>query len=255
MTDPQSQNGWFKTPNVLIDRMHTMPKSAVLVLLVLLRHADVQGRAWPSINTIQRLAGIRKRSTLWALAWLESNGFIKRIRRKTATGADQSTVYELQAPLSGECNQGTTGGSRIAQGWFPHCTGGVQWGNHEQDQIEEDSMNKTMYCSEPSKKASEPQPSEKAVMTFTCVGTGPSEWTLTAGKLQEYRDAFPGIDVLSECRRARQWLIDNPPRRKTAKGMPRFLNSWLSRAQDRAGRNGQPMAKPKSEANRLRYLD
>jgi len=255
MTDPQSQNGWFKTPNVLIDRMHTMPKSAVLVLLVLLRYADVQGRAWPSVGTLQRMAGVRKRTLFRALAWLDRHGFIRRIRRKTATGADLSSMYELQPPLLVECHKGTTGSSQMTLGWFPNDTGGVSNGNHEEYQREEDQRNKTIYCSEPSKKASEPQPSEKAVMTFTCVGTGPSEWTLTAGKLQEYRDAFPGIDVLSECRRARQWLIDNPPRRKTAKGMPRFLNSWLSRAQDRAGRNGQPMAKPKSEANRLRYLD
>jgi len=232
-----------------------IPNSALRVLLVLMRHADAQGQAWPSLNTIQHLAGIRKRSTLWALTWLQANGFIKRTRRKTPTGADQSSVYELQPPLLGECNKETTGGSRIAQGWFPHCTGGVQWGNHEQEPIEQESMNKIMYCSEPSKKASEPNHDEAAVLTFQCVGTGPSQWTLTASKLQQYREAFPGIDVLAECRKARQWLIDNPPRRKTAKGMPRFLNSWLSRAQDRAGRNGQPAPKPKAKTTNLPYLN
>jgi len=42
--------------------------------------------------------------------------------------------------------------------------------------------------------------------------------------------------VLAQCRKALQWLRDNADRQKTARGMTRFLNSWLSRAaKDRAG--------------------
>ena len=54
-------------------------------------------------------------------------------------------------------------------------------------------------------------------------------WGLTAAKLAEYRETFPGFDVEAELRLARQWCIDNPGKRKTAKGMPKFLTSWLSR--------------------------
>jgi hypothetical protein len=63
------------------------------------------------------------------------------------------------------------------------------------------------------------------------VGNGQT-WTLAGSKLDEWSSAYPHLDVEAELRKARQWLIDNPPKRKTLRGMPRFLNGWLSRAQD-----------------------
>ena len=68
------------------------------------------------------------------------------------------------------------------------------------------------------------------VLSFPCVGPV-KEWQLRESKLSEWNESYSGaVDVLSECRKARQWLKDNPARRKTANGMPRFLGAWLSRA-------------------------
>lgn len=59
---------------------------------------------------------------------------------------------------------------------------------------------------------------------------GEGQWGLTAGKLKELEEAFPDKNVTTEIAKAKQWLIDNPTRRKTHKGMSRFLNNWLERA-------------------------
>lgn len=56
-----------------------------------------------------------------------------------------------------------------------------------------------------------------------------SKWELPPEKVSEYQTSFPGIDVHREMLKAGQWLIDNPAKRKTAKGMPRFLSGWLGR--------------------------
>lgn len=90
-------------------------------------------------------------------------------------------------------------------------------------------------CSELASPTSEPH-----VLLFPCVGKGPKEWALTAAKLAEYQDAFPGVDALAECRKALQWCRDNPRNRKTAAGMPRFLTNWLSRAQDKGVSGARP---------------
>jgi len=94
-------------------------------------------------------------------------------------------------------------------------------------------------CSEPPKSAaSEPQemiPAEPPLMVFPCVGRGPLEWPLTSAKLSEYLESYPGVDALLECRRALQWCRDNPTRRKTYAGMGKFLNGWLSKAQNNGG--------------------
>ena len=42
--------------------------------------------------------------------------------------------------------------------------------------------------------------------------------------------------MLKELRKIRQWCIDNPERKKTLRGVPRFVNNWLSRAQDKPKR-------------------
>jgi hypothetical protein len=75
---------------------------------------------------------------------------------------------------------------------------------------------------------------DPVLLVFSTVGNGPAEWALKESKIREYRETFPALDVLAECRRALQWLRDNPRNRKTAKGMPRYLGGWLSRAQNRA---------------------
>lgn len=105
-------------------------------------------------------------------------------------------------------------------------------------------------CSEP-QAASEP-PDLEVVMSFETVGEGPKIWGLAQAKLDEYQQSYPGIDALAECRKALQWSRDNPTKRKTAKGMPKFLSGWLSRAQD-SGRpamaNGQHELRPALDPN------
>jgi len=54
-------------------------------------------------------------------------------------------------------------------------------------------------------------------------------WELPSEKLAEYEKTFRDIDIHRELLKAAQWLLDNPGRRKTARGMPRFLSGWLSR--------------------------
>lgn len=61
------------------------------------------------------------------------------------------------------------------------------------------------------------------------------EWALTDPFVAQMREAFPTLDVMAEMRKAKAWILANESKRKTAAGMPRFLNSWLGRAQDRGG--------------------
>ena len=54
-------------------------------------------------------------------------------------------------------------------------------------------------------------------------------WLLPQARLDEYKQTFPAIDIEFELRKASQWLKDNPSKRKTSKGMTRFLSGWLGR--------------------------
>lgn len=88
-------------------------------------------------------------------------------------------------------------------------------------------------CPEP-KKASAAGP---PVMTFAT--NGPiKEFHLMQDKVDEWQSCYPTMDVLGELRRARQWLLDSPVRKKTAKGMTKYLGAWLAHTNDysRSGR-------------------
>ena len=88
--------------------------------------------------------------------------------------------------------------------------------------------------SEPKQVRSEPTPptSSRAVLVFPVVGERKA-WELTQEFLDTLAERYPTIDVLSEARKALAWIEANPARRKTAKGMPRFIVNWLNRATER----------------------
>ena len=55
------------------------------------------------------------------------------------------------------------------------------------------------------------------------------QWQLTRAKRDEYATTYPQLDLDDELTKACQWCIDNPGKRKTNRGMPKFLNGWLGR--------------------------
>ena len=71
------------------------------------------------------------------------------------------------------------------------------------------------------------------------------EFLIHQADIDQWQDTFPGIDVLSEVKKARQWSIDNPKRRKTNAGIRRHITAWLGRAQDKHGKDhGYGPSKP-----------
>ena len=63
----------------------------------------------------------------------------------------------------------------------------------------------------------------------------------------QWQKTYPAIDVHQELNAMESWLDANPTRRKTPKGIKRFINSWLARAQDRGG---SPQAKSRRNSSR-----
>ena len=73
-------------------------------------------------------------------------------------------------------------------------------------------------------------------MTFPLAGG--AEHAITSTHVAELSRLYPGVDPEQELRKAKGWLIANPTRRKTPRGIARFLHGWLCRAQDRGRGNG-----------------
>lgn len=60
-----------------------------------------------------------------------------------------------------------------------------------------------------------------------------SEHPVTAEEISEYSQLYPAVDVMQELRDMRGWLLANPVRRKTKRGIKAFIRTWLSKEQDK----------------------
>lgn len=70
--------------------------------------------------------------------------------------------------------------------------------------------------------------------------------------IDEWKEIYPSVDIIQELRKMKGWLDANPTKRKTKRGIKRFINGWLSREQDKGGRstdkkNDSPKEEPYSD--------
>lgn len=79
-----------------------------------------------------------------------------------------------------------------------------------------------------------------------------SMYSVAENDVVNYQQLYPGIDCMAELRKIVGWCEANPKNRKTRAGAKRFVNAWLSRAQDRA-----PAARPatKKPANQFHNFE
>ena len=77
-------------------------------------------------------------------------------------------------------------------------------------------------------------------MTSLPLNTGDT-WIPEKADMQIWVQLYPIVDVEQELNAMAGWLHANPTRRKTMRGIKRFINSWLSKAQDKGG--ASPLAK------------
>lgn len=62
-----------------------------------------------------------------------------------------------------------------------------------------------------------------------------SEYPIFEDHVTQWAELYPGVDILQELRKMRGWLEANPAKRKTKRGIMRFINGWLAKEQDRGG--------------------
>ena len=89
-----------------------------------------------------------------------------------------------------------------------------------------------------------PAPAPAEVIANLPLVTSGEFHPITKDDVQKYRELYPGIDVMQEIRKMIGWCDANPKNRKTKSGVKRFINSWLSRAQDRAPRQNYAQEPP-----------
>jgi len=60
-----------------------------------------------------------------------------------------------------------------------------------------------------------------------------TEYPITQAHVDEWEILYPAVDILQELRSMKGWLNANTTRRKTKGGIPRFINGWLAKEQNK----------------------
>lgn len=79
-----------------------------------------------------------------------------------------------------------------------------------------------------------------------------SLFDVSKSQIARWRELYPAVDIEQELRNMRGWIDANPTRRKTKKGITRFVNNWLTNAQNKGGRKYDAYAK-NNEPSKTEY--
>lgn len=103
---------------------------------------------------------------------------------------------------------------------------GIDKDSIDKDSIDKDNIN--TICPEPDKPAQD-------LSGILLPLNDKSFYDVPLDKIALWKETYPGVNVEQELKRMIAWLDSNPTRRKTRKGIDRFINNWLSREQDKGG--------------------
>ena len=100
-------------------------------------------------------------------------------------------------------------------------------GKHKDNDKQKDNIKNV--CSEPEKPAPNPSGILLPLNDKTL-------YDVPLDKIAIWKDAYPAVNVEQELKRMAAWLESNPTRRKTQRGITKFINIWLAKEQDDGGR-------------------
>lgn len=90
-------------------------------------------------------------------------------------------------------------------------------------------------------------PTELQRKVFSLPLNDGSEHDIYDNDLKDWEELYPAVDVQQQLRNMKGWLVANPNKRKTKRGINKFINSWLAKEQDRGGGHyGRPFGKADS---------
>jgi DNA-binding transcriptional ArsR family regulator len=197
--------------------------SAKLVLIKLADNANDAGRCWPSLRHICEHTELSERAVRTHIRALEELGLVS-VEKRSSEGVSLPNVYTLNLHQ-------TVGVGHLLP--HPPASGAPRVGHslppnlHSKPSIE---PSKEEECSETVNR-SEPTPDDPVICFLPT--NEKTEFPIFQSHLVQFRELYPAVNVDQSLRGMRGWLLANPKKRKTRVGMMRFVNSWLSREQDK----------------------
>ena len=209
--------------------------------------------AFPSVDFICRTLQISRTRFYKHMNLLVGAGVVERKTEKAENGAFKSNIYTLVPNLQ-NIHYPYTGNEYTGNGYTGNGYTGNEYTNSNNinsNNINNNNLN-TDVSPEPVKQPPDTSGIELPLIDKTA-------YNVPLSKITIWEAAYPSVNIRGELRKMIAWLDSNPTRRKTRKGVERFINTWLSREQDKGrGRQQSQEPEPKQmseeEINRLYEL-
>lgn len=212
-----------------VTRNKNIAASAKGLYAYLSSFCGVTDECYPSVDTITKEMGMGKDTFYRHINALVAAGVVEKSQTTGEGGKFGRTVYKLthevvisDFPITQ--NKDTDKPETVAK----------ETNNNNININSINNNNNNIICSESDKSA--PNPSGILLplndKTF---------YDVSLDKIELWKEAYPAVDVKNELKRMIAWLDSNPTKKKTRRGVERFINNWLARTQDSGGSKGQSM--------------
>lgn len=192
-----------------------------LVLIKLADNANDQGECWPSHQYIADQCEISKASVKNHIRALADAGFLQ-VEHRDGPKGNTSNLYHITLGVGQELTQGGAGDD---------LGGGAGADPRTSHSLE--PVNEPLFVEA---KASASSSEQSSGMTF--VLKDGSTWECPNDFYAECIERFSKTGTDQQFEQAAFWLTSNPCKRKTARGMKRFLGAWLQRWHEKSCKNG-----------------
>ena len=174
------------------------------------------------MHEVQNMVGYE---TEWAIKKRE---YRKKVNAQNVLQSENNAIKALK----GGQYEDNVLNVRTNKGQCPKKEDNVRQEKEIEIEIEKEiDINNNIYIAQSDKITHEPTPIEPSVITITL--NDKSEYPIYQSMIDEWNELYPNVDVLQELRKMKGWSNANPAKRKTKKGIQRFINAWLAREQDK----------------------
>lgn len=111
----------------------------------------------------------------------------------------------------------------------------ISGGRNSQSRVEKSREEKSRVEKSRNTSCAEPEQPPHAPPVVSLILNDKSLHDVFQSDIDGWAELYPAVDIMQELKKMKGWLESNPTKRKTKRGISRFINSWLARTQDSGG--------------------
>ena len=225
--------GWYTDINTKVLFVHMLLKANW-------KEGNFKGTIVPRGSFVSSIVKLAEETGLTGDEVRTAISHLVRTGEITKQSTNKYTVFTVvNYALYQDITKQTTGNAISIPSLFPT----IKQSNKETKEQDLRNIENDISCPEPEKSA--PHPSGILLPL-----NDKSLYDVPVNKIALWKETYPAVDVEQELRRMIAWLDSNPTKRKTRRGIERFINNWLARTQDSGGTKGQKGVSEPSGNNR-----